>query len=60
MRGIEARRRDTPKFIKNMQKAMLDKMSTAKNIDEFSVLVPEALETARGFISLLQSGRANP
>ena len=60
MRGIEARRHDTPKFIKNMQKAMLDKMSTAKNVEELSVLVPEMLEVAKGFISLLLSGRANP
>ncbi len=60
MRGIEARRRDTPKFIKNMQKAMLDKMSAAKNVEEVSTLVPEVLEIARGFMVLLQSGRANP
>jgi len=60
MRGIEARRHDTPKFIKNMQKAMLDKMATAKNVEELSALVPEVLEVAQGFISLLQSGRANP
>lgn len=60
MRGIEARRRDTPKFIKNMQKAMLEKMSTAKNIEEVSLLVPQVLEIARSYISLLQSGRANP
>jgi DNA polymerase II len=60
MRGIEARRRDTPLFIKNMQKAMLDKMSSAKNVDEVSELAPEVLEIARGFITLLQSGRANP
>lgn len=60
MRGIEARRRDTPKFIKNMQKEMLDKMSAAKNVEEVSALVPEVLEIARGFIVLLQSGRVNP
>jgi DNA polymerase-2 len=60
MRGIEARRRDTPELIKNMQKAMLDKMSTAKNVEEISALVPDVLEVAQGFISLLQSGRANP
>jgi len=60
MRGIEARRRDTPKLIKNMQKAMLDKMSTAKHVEELSALVPEILEVAQGFISVLQSGRANP
>jgi DNA polymerase-2 len=60
MRGIEARRRDTPKFIKNMQKAMLDKMSAARNVEEVSAMVPDVLEIARGYISLLQSGRANP
>ena len=60
MRGIEARRRDTPKLIKNMQQAMLEKMSTAKNVEELSALVPDVLEVAQGFISLLQSGRANP
>ncbi|MGA3287092.1 MAG: DNA polymerase domain-containing protein [Bacteroidota bacterium] len=60
MRGIEARQRDTPKFIKNMQKAMLDKMSAAKNVEEVSALVPEMLEIARDFIAILQSGRANP
>lgn len=60
MRGIEARRRDTPKFIKNMQKAMLDKMGSAKNIEELSALVPEVLDTAQSYIALLQSGRANP
>jgi DNA polymerase-2 len=60
MRGIEARRRDTPEFIKNMQKAMLDKMSAAKNVEEVSALVSEVLEIARDFIAILQSGRANP
>ncbi len=60
MRGVETRRRDTPKFIKNMQKSMLDKMSTAKNTEELSSLVPEVLEVAQNFISILQSGRANP
>jgi DNA polymerase II len=60
MRGIEARRHDTPTLIKNMQKAMLDKMSIARNVEELSALVPEVLEVARGFVLLLQSGRANP
>ncbi|MEK6566324.1 MAG: DNA polymerase domain-containing protein, partial [Bacteroidota bacterium] len=34
IRGIEARRHDTPKFIKHMQARMLDCMSTAKNVSE--------------------------
>ena len=60
MRGIEARRHDTPLFIKKMQKAMLDRMFAAKTVDELSSIVPEVLEIAQDFISLLQSGRANP
>jgi DNA polymerase elongation subunit (family B) len=60
MRGIETRRRDTPKFIKNMQRAMLDKMAAANNVEEISALVPELLEISRSYIALLQSGRANP
>jgi len=60
MRGIEARRHDMPQFVKNMQRAMLEKMSTATTIEALSALLPEVLEIARGFISLLRSGRANP
>ncbi|MFZ1978208.1 MAG: DNA polymerase domain-containing protein [Bacteroidota bacterium] len=60
MRGIEARRRDTPKFVKDMQSAMLKAMSNAQTKDELSALVPEILDTARPFITLLRSGRANP
>ncbi len=60
MRGIETRRRDTPKFIKAMQQAMLEKMAAANNVGEVSALVPELLEVGRSYISLLRSGRANP
>jgi len=59
MRGIEARRHDVPKIIKNMQKAMLEKMATARNVEELSALLPEVLETARNYISIIRSGRAN-
>jgi len=60
MRGIEARRRDTPKFVKDMQSAMLKAMADAQTKDELSALVPDVLDTARPFITLLRSGRANP
>jgi len=60
IRGIEARRRDVPKFIKNMQAAMLERMSSAHNVEEVRAKVPELLEIARDFISLLRSGKANP
>jgi DNA polymerase-2 len=60
VRGIEARRRDTPRFIKNMQQDMLDRMSAAHSVDGLNALVPDVLEVARSHIALLRSGRANP
>ncbi len=60
IRGIETRRRDVPKFIKNLQKAMLDHMASARNVKEVEAMVPELLEIARRHIAILQSGKANP
>ena len=60
IRGIEARRRDVPKFIKNMQSAMLERLSGAQGVEEVSAKVPELLEIVQNFISLLRSGKANP
>lgn len=60
MRGIEARRHDTPVFIKTLQKALIDQMGGATSIAELSELLPELLETARGYVETLRSGRANP
>ncbi|MGA7159474.1 MAG: DNA polymerase domain-containing protein [Bacteroidota bacterium] len=60
MRGIEARRHDTPKFIKAMQIAMLEKMGTARRVEELRTMLPDVLEIVRDFISILRSGKANP
>jgi DNA polymerase elongation subunit (family B) len=60
MRGIETRRRDTPLFIKNMQHAMLERMSRVHSVNALNAVVPEVLDIARSSIQLLQSGRANP
>lgn len=60
IRGIETRRKDTPKFIKNMQAAMLEILSAAKSVAEVAALVPEVLEVVKEFISRLQSGTINP
>ena len=60
IRGIEARRHDVPKFIKNMQAAMLERMADAHTVEEVRAKVPELLEIARNFVSLLRSGKANP
>jgi DNA polymerase-2 len=60
IRGIEARRRDTPKFIKTMQTAMLNRMSGARNVEEVRALAPELLEIVRSAVAVLRSGKANP
>ena len=60
MRGIESRRHDTPKFIKTMQTAMLEKMGEAQTEDELRAMLPELLAIAGDFISVLRSGKANP
>jgi len=60
IRGIEARRHDTPKFIKQMQARMLECMSKAGNVKEIEALVPELLDIASTFVSVLRSGKANP
>ncbi|MFH0988664.1 MAG: DNA polymerase domain-containing protein [bacterium] len=60
MRGIEARRRDTPMFIKNLQAAMLDRMAVARSIGGIEAMVPDLLEVLRNYVALLRSGKANP
>lgn len=60
IRGIEARRRDTPKFIKTMQAALLDQMFHAHTIQELHEILPAILDTARGYVAIIQSGKVNP
>ncbi len=60
IRGIEARRRDTPKFVKTMQMAMLNRMSGALNAEDVRTLVPDLLEIVRNAVAVLRSGKANP
>ena len=60
MRGIESRRHDTPKFIKTMQSAMLEKMGEAHRVEELRAMLPDLLEIVREYLSLLRSGKANP
>ncbi|MCX6133138.1 MAG: hypothetical protein NTU47_04910 [Ignavibacteriales bacterium] len=60
IRGIEARRRDTPKFIKTMQTAMLNRMSGAHNVEDLRGLVPDLVEIVRNAVAVLRSGKANP
>jgi DNA polymerase II len=60
IRGIEIRRRDTPVFIKRLQGEMLKVMGEAKTLPVLETLVPAVLATAKEFVDLLRSGRADP
>jgi len=60
IRGIEVRRRDTPKFIKQMQGEMLKLLQHAGDVKAVEALVPQMLEKAKEFIDLLRSGKADP
>lgn len=60
IRGIEVRRRDTPKFIKRMQGEMLSVFENANGVDDVASLVPPALAKAKEFLDLLRSGKADP
>jgi DNA polymerase elongation subunit (family B) len=60
LRGIEARRRDTPKFIKNMQNAMLERMQRETTYAGIQQAVPELLSIAREYIRRIEQGTAPP
>jgi DNA polymerase-2 len=60
IRGIEVRRRDTPKFIKQMQGEILSVFENAKSVDDVASLVPQALAKAKEFLDVLRSGKADP
>ena len=49
VRGIEVRRRDTPKFIFDAQTAIIDALSTANNAQELFEKIPEALKVVSAY-----------
>jgi DNA polymerase elongation subunit (family B) len=59
MRGIEARRGDTPKFICEAQIGMINKLASASDEEEFKAKIPEALDIIRGYVKRLVSGNVD-
>lgn len=53
VRGIEARRRDTPPFISNAQIDMIEALSKASNTKEFKEKISDSLEVLQGYIEKL-------
>src|SRR5262249_11421697 len=60
LRGIEARRRDTCAFIKNMQHALLNKMAEEDTVAGVESLLPALLDIVHEHVALLRSGKAPP
>jgi DNA polymerase elongation subunit (family B) len=56
IRGIEARRHDTCKLVKDAQMEMLDVFAKAGNIKEFKENAPEALEVLRKWVGRVRRG----
>jgi DNA polymerase-2 len=60
VRGLETRRRDTPPFIKTMQRAMFDHMAPAHTVADVEAMVPNLLDIGRNAVAMLRSGKVNP
>jgi len=57
MRGIEARRRDTPKFISEAQVEMIKTLARSGNLNEFLAEIPTALKILREYAAKLVSNQ---
>jgi DNA polymerase-2 len=57
VRGIEARRRDTPPFIKQTQLEMLNILALGQDAAGFRAAVPQAVAYARERLQLLRAGQ---
>jgi DNA polymerase elongation subunit (family B) len=56
VRGIEARRADTPKFIHDAQIDMIKVLANGRNVKEFMDKIPEALNVLREYVIRLIDG----
>jgi DNA polymerase-2 len=57
VRGIEARRRDTPPFIKETQLAMLNVLAQGQDAAGFRTAIPQAISYAAHRLRMLRAGR---
>jgi DNA polymerase I len=49
VRGVAARRRDTPEYVRRMQMEVFEKMGEARSIEELRRIKPQALEIAKRY-----------
>lgn len=57
LRGIEARRSDTPVFIKRAQLEMIEILSVARNQEAYQFLLPQVMDCFEGYRDKLRSGQ---
>jgi DNA polymerase-2 len=57
IRGMEARRHDTPPFLSKCQEEILQIMAKGNNIKEVKLLMPKVKSTYQKYIQLLKDGR---
>ena len=58
LRGVAARKKDTPKYVRRMQVEVFEKLGEARNIEELRRIKPQALEIAKRYHRELS--RTNP
>lgn len=56
VRGLEVRRRDTPKFVYDAQMEMIKVLASANNSEEFRAKIPDALRVVKEFRRKLLDG----
>ncbi|MFH1721561.1 MAG: DNA polymerase domain-containing protein [Candidatus Altiarchaeota archaeon] len=57
VRGIELRRRDSPKIVKDLQREVIDLLYKAKDEGEFRALIPETIRVMRKYAARLKTGK---
>jgi DNA polymerase II len=60
MRGIEARRKDSPPYVKKMQARLLEMLSEATTIGQVREHIPAILREAGFYLDELRGGRVDP
>ncbi len=56
VRGLEVRRRDTPRFVYDAQMEMINVLSCASNSEEFALKIPQALSVVKNYRRRLIDG----
>ncbi|MFW9899099.1 MAG: DNA polymerase domain-containing protein, partial [Candidatus Thorarchaeota archaeon] len=59
VRGIEVRRRDMPKIVKDAQYAFIDVFRSAQTVDQFTKRIPKAKKKLYEYVERVYSGRVS-